>query len=322
MASHDLYYRSIDDLDRLVRDAATRLPGDIDLVVGIPRSGLLVASLLALHMHLPMATLPGFMRGEILHVGRRLARRSQTPRKVLVVDDSVSSGAQLRVARDALTGMDVPLLFGVAYSTPEALALVDFAFEVLPQPRVFEWNILNGETLRTSCVDLDALEAEASAWDAVAGSDGRDRIGRHFHYPIGHITSTRGEADRGAIEAFLRRRGVSWGRLWLAGEATGSGDDHRATAYRDSGALLFIAHDRAVARSVAEKAQRPVFSTETMQLIYPGREAGAVMTFSGHRPAQLSVPLTWFVRQAAVELTHRIAARHPRLRHMRRVFGH
>jgi adenine/guanine phosphoribosyltransferase-like PRPP-binding protein len=299
MDSQDLYYRSVDDLNRLVRMAALRLPGDIDLIVGIPRSGLLVANLLALHMHVPMATLGGFARGEVLDIGSRFARRPATLRKVLVVDDSVSSGVQLRAARDRLAGKDVPLLFAAAYCTPEALPLVDFAFEVLPQPRAFEWNILNGELLRNACVALDAIKTL-----------GRDGPARHFQYPIGHVVCTEPEARRAEIQALLDRRGIACGRLWLAPDGDASGPvAHLADSYRRSGAQVLIVAGVATACRVADASGRAVFAVETMQMAYPGRAPGMAMTFAGPKPPNLRVPLTWFVRQAAADIAGRLFAR-------------
>jgi hypothetical protein len=312
MDTQDLYYRSVDDLNRLVRTAAPRLPGDIDLIVGIPRSGLLVANLLALHMHVPMATLGGFARGEVLDVGSRFARRPAALRKVLVVDDSVSSGAQLRAARDRLAGKDVPLLFAAAYCTPEALSLVDFAFEVLPQPRAFEWNILNGELLRSACVALDAISA-----------GGRDGPAQHFQYPVAHVVSTAPEARRAEIQAFLEKRSVACSRLWLAPDGFAiNAAAHLADVYRRSGAQILIVDDLATACRVADVSGRAVFAVETMQMAYPGRAPGMTMTFPGPRPPDLRVPLTWFMRQAVADIAGRLFARHCGVWRPRRREGH
>ena len=43
-------YRSVASLDRLVLEWLCRLPRDLDVIVGVPRSGMLVANLLALHV--------------------------------------------------------------------------------------------------------------------------------------------------------------------------------------------------------------------------------------------------------------------------------
>ena len=56
-------YRSVNDLNHCIVANLHRLPRDIDLVVGIPRSGVLAASLIALHLNLPLVDLDGFIEG-------------------------------------------------------------------------------------------------------------------------------------------------------------------------------------------------------------------------------------------------------------------
>jgi hypothetical protein len=68
-------YRSFSDLQARVAEWAIALPDEVDLVVGVPRSGLLPATLLALHRHLPMADLDGFLAGRIYDGGRRFRGR-------------------------------------------------------------------------------------------------------------------------------------------------------------------------------------------------------------------------------------------------------
>jgi orotate phosphoribosyltransferase len=64
-------FKSVADLNRDVREWMTSLPRDIDLVIGVPRSGMLVANLLALDFNLPLADLDGFLKGHIMAAGAR-----------------------------------------------------------------------------------------------------------------------------------------------------------------------------------------------------------------------------------------------------------
>ena len=50
----------------LVNAYAHRVPHDVDLIVGIPRSGMLVASILSLKLNLPMTDLYAFCRNDAL----------------------------------------------------------------------------------------------------------------------------------------------------------------------------------------------------------------------------------------------------------------
>ncbi|MGH9423649.1 MAG: phosphoribosyltransferase, partial [Thermoanaerobaculia bacterium] len=68
-------YRSINDLVLRVRELLPQVPRDVDLVVGIPRSGLLPATVIALALEKPVADLDSFLRGSI---ARRGATRTPT----------------------------------------------------------------------------------------------------------------------------------------------------------------------------------------------------------------------------------------------------
>ena len=45
-------YRSLNDLSRLSTAGACQIPNDVELVVGIPRSGMLAASIIALKLNI------------------------------------------------------------------------------------------------------------------------------------------------------------------------------------------------------------------------------------------------------------------------------
>ncbi len=320
----DLYYRGFEDLNRLVRESAIKLPSDIDVVVGIPRSGLLVANLIALHLHLPLAELGGFARGELLYHGWRLSKRGEIPafRKVLVVDDSISSGAELRNAQAKLKNVRTPLLYAVAYAAPEALHMVDFAFEVLPQPRVFEWNIMNGEVLKNACVDIDGVLCGDPTDEE--NDDGERYLKFIAETPlrcrprarIKHLVTSRLERYRRETEQWLVKNGIEYERLWMAPYPTAAARRAaqayaklKAEIYRETGAQLFIESADHVAREIAEIVQRPVFCTDTRQMFYPGQAPGALMTFPGRTPPGVRVPLSWFIRQAGMEVASRLMSR-------------
>jgi orotate phosphoribosyltransferase len=324
IASGDLYYRSFDDLNRLVRESAQKLPTDIDVVIGVPRSGLLVANLIALHLHVPLAELNGFARGELLYHGWRIAQRGELPafRKALVVDDSVTSGAELRNAQEKLKHLRCQLLYAVAYATPESLHMVDYAFEVVPQPRVFEWNIMNGEVLGNACVDIDGVLCRDPSDDE--NDDGERYLQFLSGVPvrcrpktrIKHLVTSRLERYRRETEEWLGRSGIQYEKLWMAPYATGAErraaqayGKLKADVYRETGALLFIESSEKVAREIAELVQKPVFCTDARQMMYPGRAPGSVMTFPGRTPPGVQVPLGWFVRQAGTEAASRLVNR-------------
>ncbi len=103
-------YRSVNDLSRLVTRHAGKVPGDVELVVGIPRSGMLVASMIAIKLNRPLTDLYSFLRNDDLQPTGTLAHNSKQltkpleARKILLVDDSIASGGSMAAAAEQVAG--------------------------------------------------------------------------------------------------------------------------------------------------------------------------------------------------------------------------
>jgi orotate phosphoribosyltransferase len=97
-----MHYRSFDDLNNCIIKNLSKIPADIDLIVGIPRSGLLAANILALHLNLPFTDLNGFIGGKIISGGQRLvtSKAFHKLKNIVVLDDSILTG---NVDRQLLT---------------------------------------------------------------------------------------------------------------------------------------------------------------------------------------------------------------------------
>lgn len=87
-------FRSIAQLSDQLLHWSRQIPKDIELVAGVPRSGLLAANILALYLNLPLTDVTGLIAGRILDTGRRGRLSSEEanqflsiPRKVLVLDE-------------------------------------------------------------------------------------------------------------------------------------------------------------------------------------------------------------------------------------------
>ena len=81
-------YRSISDLNQIILKRLYIIPRDIDLVVGIPRSGMFPANLLALYLNRPVTDLGSFINGHIYKAGERgQFFDSRRYKKILIVDD-------------------------------------------------------------------------------------------------------------------------------------------------------------------------------------------------------------------------------------------
>ena len=211
-------YRSIKDLNEDVREFVHTLPGDLDLIVGIPRSGLLVGNLIALYLNLPLTDVVGLCERRVLHGGLRLGSHFDFDacRKVLVVDDTVLAGHSMRAVKPAIEAASLPyeIRYAAIYVTSEYRGEVDYWHEVLEPPRLFEWNMSTHGILTRSCMDLDGVLCRDPTEEE--NDDGENY--RHFvanvqpifrpTVEIGWIVTSRLEKYRELTEEWLEEHGI------------------------------------------------------------------------------------------------------------------
>ncbi len=284
-----MQYRSVADLNHAVVSNLRRVPDDVDLIVGVPRSGLLAASLIALHLNLPLTDLEGFLEGRILQTGRtrRLKKpvtRVEDSERALIVDDSVYLGREMGRVRELVAEKAGAreVLFCSVYVTPRMAPGVDLFFEVCPWPRVFEWNLMHHDTLGRSCVDIDGVICEDPTDEE--NDDGE----RYLEFlrgarprllpsvPVGWLVTSRLEKYREQTEEWLRRHGIQFQEVIMmdypsqeARRAANRYAEHKATAYVRTGAELFIESSFLQARGIVGLSGKPVLCTETNELIRP-----------------------------------------------------
>lgn len=294
-------YRSVSALNRSVSLWLERMPRDWDLVVGIPRSGLLVANLLALHLNLPLADLDGYIEGRVLSGGRRLGKRSVKPgRRILVVDDSVNTGGQMKLARQRINAASTGdrVAYAAAYVTPGTEAQVDYYCELVQSPRVFEWNLMHHSILLSSCLDIDGVLCRDPL--VTENDDGQNYV-RFLELaepkflpsvPVGWLVTSRLEKYREQTEAWIKAHGINYRELIMLDLDSkeqrlqaGSHASHKAAAYRRTNSDLFIESSLIQALEIATLAGKPVYCVETSELISPGNGTAISSTVAGEAVA-------------------------------------
>ncbi len=64
-------YRSIEDLNNAILTNLSLFQQQFDLIVGIPRSGMLPANLIALYLNKPFTDIDSFIEGRVYSSGER-----------------------------------------------------------------------------------------------------------------------------------------------------------------------------------------------------------------------------------------------------------
>ena len=115
-------YRNIDDLNHCILQHLSILPRDFDLIVGVPRSGMFPANLLALYLNLPVTDIDSFRNGHIYQTGERgKTFNMNNIHNVLVVDDSIATGKAMKKCRELLK--DIEHLYNIQYCVIYAVPL-------------------------------------------------------------------------------------------------------------------------------------------------------------------------------------------------------
>ncbi|MFK7888306.1 MAG: phosphoribosyltransferase [Gammaproteobacteria bacterium] len=283
-------YRNVEHLNRLIVNNLHRIPDDIDLIVGVPRSGMLPAVLLALHSNRSLTDLQSYTDGKILRAGKqraKIGRKAQNlseVRRALVIDDSLLSGsemARVRAEVDA-AGLQEKTVFAAAYCAPGMEDKVDLTFDECPTPRVFEWNLLHGHVLPKCCVDIDGvLCVDPTAEQNDDGPLYRDFLenATTLWRPTGNIgmlVTSRLEKYRGLTEAWLAKHNITYNELVMmqyatmeerkAAKAYGS---FKADVYAKSNMEFFIESNEWTTGEIARLSGKPAMCIETQQVYQP-----------------------------------------------------
>jgi uncharacterized HAD superfamily protein len=162
MIENKLFYRSYNDLIELVSFKSSNLKGKYDLILGVPRSGMVPAYIIALNLHLPVIDLDSFLLGFTPMGGARISNLNKIIFKnILIVDDSIQTGNQNNIIRQKLSNFqNFKFDFLAIYASFQSQSKVDFYFEILNSPRIFQWNLLNSWIYEYSCVDIDGVLCE------------------------------------------------------------------------------------------------------------------------------------------------------------------
>ena len=283
-----MVYRSYEDLANCIRQNLWKLPLDTDIIVGVPRSGMIPALMIAEYLNKPCADLDGFMEGRMLSYGTRGGMMKECTRvcmKVVVMDDCVCSGKSIDEVRERLVQIadKYEIVYGCVYAEGEyASQHVDFFFEDITQSdKVYikEWNALHlfKNRMKSSMWDVDGLlskdppeDKNLAKYEAYLHNAIPMIIPTNY---IGAFVTYRLEKYRKVTEDWLRKHGIKYGQLIMYNAPSIEARNiERSSAYKAriyKGAVwakLFYESSRKQAERIFEKTGKPVFCYENGKL--------------------------------------------------------
>lgn len=275
-----LTFRSVADLNRQLILNLHRLDRrQFDAVIGIPRSGMLPATILATQLQLPLGTIESFGSRGILY-GRSGERMHVESARILLVDDTVNHGTAMAQAVKAVRRHAREITRFCVFGPYRGIeGLVDIFCETVPGPRAFEWNIQKHKRLARWGFDMDGVlcrdPAKAENDDGPRYQQFMARAEPLFlpRRPIGHVVTCRLERYRNETESWLRKHGIEFGALHMMPFANkqermahGGRGQWKAGIVKETGAEFFIESCPKQAGIIAREAGIPVWCTRTQEL--------------------------------------------------------
>jgi len=285
--------RTVADLDRAIRANLHRLPSDLGLVVGIPRSGMLPAGLIASYLNIPLTDLSGLLAGHAGGTGfRHLKADSREKKGILLVDDSIATGNEMRrvkvqIEAAQLQGKEFYYLavFGGSQSQQEC----DFVLESVPFPRIFSWNAVNSWVVQVACVDIDGLLCRDPFHeendDGPAYLDFLKNAPALYscRYKIKHLVTSRLEKYRSTTEDWLEKKGIEFENLHMVDLPTAKVRSEKGLhfhALKKSEVYkslpetrLFLESSKWQAELIAKYSGKPALSIENGLFYHPNKQS-------------------------------------------------
>ena len=268
-------------LNKLLLQNLHRIPHDVDCIVGVPRSGLLLANMISCYINKPLTDVSGVIAGKFFDAGNSKnksgwARDFSTVKKILVVEDSVASGASINQVKNRLALVNVEKIYLAAFVEPRAVNMVDLFLAVVPQPRIFEWNFMHHGFLRNCCLDFDGVLCNDPTPEQ--NDDGENY--RQFilnaapkfipSQPVGCIVTARLKKYSEETKFWLQKHNVQYGGLIMLNldsaeqrRALGVHANFKAQVYAAiKGAALFIESNPQQAQIIAKLSKKDVLCVE------------------------------------------------------------
>ncbi|MCK5306303.1 MAG: hypothetical protein KAJ66_04150 [Candidatus Omnitrophica bacterium] len=195
-------------------------PTTYDVVVGIPRSGLLVANMVALKLGKPLTTPELFEQS--LYWESKLINKKGDYKNILLIDDSITNGTAMEESFNFLCSSreNLNITKAVLIATEDSKHLVDIYYKIIPNPRIFEWNLVHSKKGKFA-TDLDGVICE----NCPPGVDSNEELyvkwiknAKPYLLPtfeIDVIVSNRLEKYRFGTEKWLAKYGICYKKLIL-----------------------------------------------------------------------------------------------------------
>ena len=268
---------TLEDLTSWTKEWIKSFPESYDLIVGIPRSGLFVASLISIKLGRPLATPDVFVRGE--HWKSKSMPEFNNIRKILLVEDCLNTGKDMDRCHEMIKQYSDSYI--VTRAAPivheKSKNKVDLYYKVVPHPRFFEWEFIHHKKVQILGVDMDGVLCE----NCPSHVDKDDALYMNWlsnarpylipYYEIDFIITNRLEKYRAITEKWLADHNVRYNKLIMwnvqdKSERSGGWVANKVKALQVCKPNMFIESNVNQAQGIWEATSIPTLCTDEMIL--------------------------------------------------------
>jgi hypoxanthine phosphoribosyltransferase/uncharacterized HAD superfamily protein len=245
---------------------------NIDIIVGIPRSGMIPASLLSTYLQLPMTDPLNLLVGKFYYKSGEV-HSIETKKTILLVDDTIDSGKSMQAAVNQLSKLGHNIIrFAVWRSNNTSNTSIDCFCSTLNQPRAFSWNLWAHKGLSSWATDLDGVLCK----DPTAEEN--DRGERYINFiktatplfplkrKIKYIITGRLEKYRKDTENWLYKNNIKYDQLIMKKDDSIKHSKNKIEILKKlPDVKLYIESEYKQARDISAGTEIPVWCIETQQ---------------------------------------------------------
>ena len=280
-----LNYKTYQDLSIDIKANIFKLPKDIDLIVGIPRSGLIPATMLGVILSKKVITLNEFINNIYDFETTTRIIFTKDIKNVLIVDDSILSGNTFKNVQNKLKELGLHLKYNIKYlavyyNSENYKDNIDIALQKVNTPRLFQWNYLNHVFLGTAAFDIDGVLCKNPTDEENDNGNKYRQFILHAkslyipQYKIPYLITSRLEEYRAETEEWLNKNNIKYDHLIMLNGYTA--DERKklnlhakfkAEQYKKLEDIrLFIESDRNQAIQISKLTKKLCFCATTDEL--------------------------------------------------------
>lgn len=212
---------TLNDVALWMESFCREIPNSYDVIVGLPRSGFIVAAPIALRFGRPLADPDTLLQGGVWQ-SKDMDFSMDSVKRVLLVEDTTNTAQGFVDAEENLRSRysDLKIDRASLIVSPESADRVQFFHQTIPQPRLFEWNLMHARR-GVIGVDMDGVLCK----DCPEGLGAGDVEYEHWlpraqpylipHFEIDYVVTSRLEMYQTATEQWLAEHGVRYKELHM-----------------------------------------------------------------------------------------------------------